>query len=94
MTDTKLLEFQVFPSASGGHPDYHATARGTVIGADATARWDAVEAAAYAAGWRLLGWRTYAVGDAADPYLYRVTADLYRTADDVRAGSLQLTARL
>ena len=73
--------------------DYHASAVcETVDLATIDARWDAVAARAAADGWRLLGWRTYAMGDAPGEHVYRVTADLYRTADDVRSGALQLQA--
>ena len=71
--------------------DYHATATVELVERDQQARWDRIAAAMLAEGWRLMGWRCYAIGDDASDPRYRVTADLFRTYADVQSGSLQLT---
>lgn len=83
--------------------DHTATMRATTVqdrpavydhGAMAAARWDAVSAVALVAGWRMLGWRTYAQGEPDGPIVTLCAIDLYRTAADVRDGALQSTIGL
>lgn len=74
------------------HNDHHATATVESVGYDTDARWDAIAAAMLVEGWRLMGWRNYATADVPGVLAYRTTADLFRTADDVRTGSIQSEA--
>ena len=82
---------------------YHATMRATTVqdrpasydhDAMVAARWSAVESVALAAGWRVLGWRTYAQGEPGGPIVTLCTIDLYRTAADVQTGAVQASAGL
>lgn len=68
---------------------HHATATVESSGLDTDARWTAIEQAALASGWRLMGWRNYAIGDEAGSLAYRTTVDLFRTSEDVRTGAIQ-----
>ena len=69
--------------------DYHASATVESVGLDTDARWSAIERAMLVEGWRLMGWRNYAIGETAGELAYRTTCDLFRTGDDVRAGAIQ-----